>query len=89
MINAYEAYMLMPSTKWQMEKCNKILKSIEEKIIEAANHNKNKVEVWIPDEYRNDVLDVLKENNYDYNILNTLFDNITYECKILICIRWP
>ena len=89
MIDAYEAYMLMPSTKWQMKKCNEILKSIEEKIIEAANHNKQEVEVWIPEEYRHDVVGVLNENNYDYNVVRTLFDNMTYESKVLICIRWP
>ena len=89
MINAYEAYMLMPSTKWQMKKYNEILKNVEEKIIEAANHDKNKIEVWVPEKYKPDVLGVLNENNYDYDVLNALFDPTANERMILICIRWP
>ena len=89
MINAYEAYMLMPSTKRQTKKWNEILKNIEEKIIEAANHDKNEIEVWVPGEYKDDVLGVLNENTYDYNVVRTLFDNMTDECKVLIRIRWP
>lgn len=85
MIDAYDVYCLMPKKKKQKERCDKVLKEIENKIIEAAERDENKIEIIILREDKYYIGDVLKEHHYEYSILKSPYNSET-EC--LIGIWW-
>ena len=88
MIDAYDVYELMPKKKKQKERFDKVLKEIENTIIEAAKRDENKVEVWVLAEDRYYIGDVLKEHHYDHSWLRNYRDPDTNENKYLVGIWW-
>lgn len=88
MIDAFDVYRFMPKKQKQKERCDKVLKEIENQIIEAAKRDENKVEVWILVEDKYYIGDVLKEHHYEYSILKHDFSIDKNKYFYLIGIWW-
>ena len=70
MIDAIEAYNMMPSVVKEEEHKEKLLKEIENKIIEAAKQNKSSITIQTAPDMFNLVRKELKEHNYRWTNLS-------------------
>lgn len=74
MITAMEAREKMPRTSLKNALVAQRLEKIEQKILEAAEHNEASIEVQIQNDYtQEDIVETLKDNWYEVTLINKSF----------------